>query len=90
MGIRTSNPPSYDSIFPIRVGATISISPDTTIPAHRGLLICTTSATTLTITNLDGTSCATFFPQNISIVLPLQIKSYSASSGTTIYVYGLL
>jgi hypothetical protein len=90
MGIRTSNPPSYDSIFPIRVGATLSINPDVTIPAHRGLFISTSSATTLTITNLDETSCSTYFPANISIVLPLQIKAYSASSGTGIYIYGLL
>jgi hypothetical protein len=90
MGIRTSNPPSYDSIFPIRRGTTIDIAVDTLIPAHRGLFVSTSSATTITFTNLDGTSCATYFPANISIVLPLQIKQYSASSTTGIFIYGLL
>lgn len=88
--MRTSNPPSYDKIFPIRTGATINVAANVTIPSHRGLFITTTAITTVTFTNIDGTTCDVYFPSGVSYVLPIQVKNYTSSSTTSIYIYGLL
>jgi hypothetical protein len=90
MPIRTSNPPSYDKIFAIKVAGTDTIAEDATIPAHRGLLVvATANNSTFTFTNLDGTTAAMQFTTG-SIVLPLQIKSYSyTGTQTTVSIYGL-
>ena len=90
-GIRTSNPPSYDKIFPIYL-ATAVIASGATLPGHRGLYIATTATAEVTFTNIDGSTAAVRFPSNTQIVLPLQIKSYTTPStgSTVIYIYGLI
>ena len=86
--MRTSNPPSYDKVFPIRLGATATIAADAEIPPHRGLLIVSTGTVTgITFKNLDNTTSLMYFVAG-SIVLPLQIHSYSGSG--TVYIYGLI
>lgn len=90
MPVRTSNLPSYDKIFAIKIGAVNVISPNDIIPHHRGLLVAATGNSTLfTFTNFDETTCGMQFTTG-SIVLPLQIKSYSyTETPTNISIYGL-
>ena len=89
--MKTSNPPSYDKIFNIKFGGTDTVARDATIPEHRGLLIIATATnSTFTFTNIDGTTATMLFILG-TIVLPLQIKSYTytGSSQTTVTIYGL-
>ena len=90
--MRTSNPPSYDKIFNIKYAGTDTIARNATIPAHRGLLIIATATnSTFSFTNIDGTTATIAFVTG-SIVLPLQIKSYTytGTSQTTVSIYGLV
>ena len=89
MPLRSSNHPSYDKIFNIRNGATATIAESAVIPNHRALLVNCTGAGTLTVTNLDGTTCAIPFTTADRTLLPLQIKKYAVTSGT-FEIYGLL
>lgn len=93
MALRTSNPPSYDNIFAIRRGATTpEYASLATLPGHRGLYIATSAIVEVTFTNLDGTTSLVRFPSGVSLVLPLQIKSYTTPSTgpTALYLYGLV
>jgi len=89
--MKTSNPPSYDKIFNIKYGGTDTVARGATIPEHRGLLIIATATnSTFTFTNIDGTTATMVFILG-TIVLPLQIKSYTytGSSQTSVTIYGL-
>jgi hypothetical protein len=92
MALRTSNPPSYDNIFAIRRGATADYASLATLPGHRGLYIATSAIVEVTFTNLDGTTSLVRFPSGVSLVLPLQIKSYTTPStgSSSLYLYGLV
>jgi hypothetical protein len=92
MALRTSNPPSYDNIFAIRRGATADYASLATLPGHRGLYIATSAIVEVTFTNLDGTTSLVRFPSGVSLVLPLQIKSYTTPSTgpSALYLYGLV
>jgi hypothetical protein len=92
MALRTSNPPSYDNIFAIRRGATADYASLATLPGHRGLYIATSAIVEVTFTNLDGTTSLVRFPSGVSLVLPLQIKSYTTPStgSSALYLYGLV
>lgn len=89
--MKTSTQASYDRIFSIRVGSTLSIAQNATIGDHRGLYVATSAIVDVTFTNLDNTTSSVRFPSGISVVLPLRIKSYLATSnGDSLYMYGLL
>jgi len=100
-------PPSYSKIFEILKGSThaTGFTPGATyttrdgntmapfMPPHRGLYIASSTATTtLTFTNIDGTTAQVFIPTNTEIVLPIIIKGYVASQYTinNVYMNGLL
>ena len=92
--MKTSNPPSYDKIFNIKYAGTDTVARGATIPEHRGLLIIATATnTTFSFTNIDGTTTTMTFVSG-SIVLPLQIKSYTYTGNqgalTNVSIYGLV
>jgi hypothetical protein len=89
MPLRSSNHPSYDKIFTIRRSGTATITESDIIPNHRALYIYCTSSGVITFTNLDGTTSAVDFIQNVPIILPLQVKKYAVTSGT-FNIYGLV
>lgn len=90
--MKTSNPPSYDKIFSIKMGATQSVTSGATIPDHRALLIITTTSPTfgaITFTNMDNTVVSMGFGVG-TYILPMQIKSYTYGTSTGVFIYGLL
>ena len=89
--MKTSNPPSYDQIFAIKVAGTDTIAKTVTLPNHRALLITASATNTaFTFTNLDNTTVSMTFVAG-SLILPLQIKSYTyTTTQTTVWIYGLL
>jgi hypothetical protein len=90
--MKTSNPPSYDNIFSIKMGATQSVTSGATIPNHRALLIITTTTPTfgaITFTNMDNTVVSMSFGVG-TYILPMQIKSYTFGTSAGVFIYGLL
>jgi len=97
--MRTSNPSSYDKIFEIYNSATtynggVGIMTASVVGSHRGLLLVNTNATTsnstFTITNIDGTTSAIAIAPGATL-LPLQIwKLTVASAQGFIRIYGLV
>ena len=92
--MRTSNPPSYDKIFSIYAGSgTLSI--DTNLSSHRGLLLINTSGSTITnavtVKNRETATTVTLAIAPGAIVLPLQVQSIGiGTQNTSIYIYGLV
>ena len=88
--MKVATPPSYQNIFPIFTGATLS---NYTVPPHRGLFIAATTSSLagVTCTNIDGTT-GTIPIATGAIVLPLVIKtiSTSLSGSAAIKIYGLI
>jgi hypothetical protein len=90
--MKVNTPPSYQNIFPIFTGTTLS---NYTVPSHRGLFILssvTTNLTGVTCTNIDGTTGTIPIVANTAVVLPLVVKTISTNLGnnTTIKIHGLL
>ncbi len=89
--MKVNTPPSYQNIFPIFTGTTLS---QYTVPSHRGLFIASTSTslTGVTIENVDGSTGTIPIVANSAIVVPLVVKKMSTSLGTntTTKIYGLL
>lgn len=98
MPIRTSNPASYDKIFEIYKNGTavLSSGTTTTLPNNRGVLIITGSAAfTFRLYNLEHTTAVPSYadliiPANTTIILPIQVKYYTVTTGTGCSIYGLL
>ena len=105
--MKPNTPPSYSKIFEILKGSThaTGFTPGATyttrdgntlasfMPPHRGLYIaCGSTTTTITFTNIDGTTAQVLFPLNTEIVLPIIIRGYTASQYgvNNIYMNGLL
>lgn len=89
--MKVATPPSYQDIFPIFTGTTLS---QYVVPAHRGLFIAATSTSLagVTIENVDGSTGTIPIVLNTATVLPLVVKKMTTSLGnnTTIKIYGLL
>jgi hypothetical protein len=97
--MRTSNPPSYDKIFEMYNSGTTynggaGIMTASVVGSHRGLLLVntntTTSNSTFTITNIDGTTAPITIAPGATL-LPVQIwKLTVASAQGFIRIYGLV
>jgi len=89
--MKVATPPSYQNIFPIFTGTTLS---QYIVPPHRGLFIASTSTTLtgVTVENVDGSTGTIPIVTNTAIVVPLVVKKMSTSLGTntTTKIYGLL
>lgn len=88
--MKVATPPSYQNIFPIFTGTTLS---QYVVPPHRGLFIAstTTSLAGVTVENIDGTTGTIPIVTTTAVVLPLVIKKITTSVGAAnIRIYGLL
>lgn len=98
MPIRTSNPASYDKIFQIyKSGASVLPSgTTTTLPNNRAVLIITGDTPfTFRLYNLEHTAAVPSYadlviPINTTIILPIQVKYYTVTTGINSSLYGLL
>ena len=88
--------------YPTTVSSGTPVTDAMLIPVHRGLLVMTTAQITVDFYNLDHKVAANkqsevtvskstlTIPANTFLVLPLQIAYYKVTSGTGLYLYGLL
>ena len=101
MPVKTSEHSGYDKIFPISVGDNVG-SPGSRVisqpegqdlPPHRALLISVSNSVSITFTNLDSTTTFTWASSSTedkSFILPIQVKTYSVTSGSQfLSLYGL-
>jgi hypothetical protein len=102
MPIKTSQHSGYDKIFPISVGnngsppndsRVISQPEGQNLPPHRALLISVSGSVSITFTNLNSTTTFTWASsttEDKSFILPIQVKTYSVTSGSSfLSLYGL-
>jgi len=97
MPIKTSNPASYDKIFEIykNGSAVLSSGTTTSLPNNRGVLIVAGAQFTFRLYNLEHTTAAPSYadliiPINTTIILPIQVKYYTVTTGSSCSIYGLV
>lgn len=86
--MKVPTPPSYSKVFAI----TPNDSTSAIVSPHRGLLITTTTATTLSFGLVDGTTqTVANIPANTVFILPLIVKYVKTTGASGSYnIYGLL
>jgi hypothetical protein len=86
--MKVISPPSYTKVFAI----TPTDSTATVVGTHRGLLVTTTTVTTLSFVLQDGSAqTVANIPANTVFILPLIVKFVKQTGASGSYnIYGLL